>query len=196
MKIVALSDTHGNHPSLPKGDVLVHAGDACDFGTDKEFRTFLNWFSKQPHEYKIYVPGNHDHPAELSTRYWKEEAEARGINMLVNDAVIIQGKVFYGCPHVNKFWDWAFMLQQEQLNDYWDSVMAMPDVLITHGPAYGILDAVGTANVGDTALRNFIFKTAPDLHICGHIHESAGYMNGHSTEFHNVACTVREINLK
>ena len=34
LKVIALSDTHGLHRNIPVPpcDVLIHAGDACDFG--------------------------------------------------------------------------------------------------------------------------------------------------------------------
>ncbi len=60
MKFVAISDTHNLYPTLPKGDVLIHAGDMCSLGLESEFVYGINWLADQPHKYKIYVPGNHD----------------------------------------------------------------------------------------------------------------------------------------
>lgn len=45
---------------MPEGDVLIHAGDATDFGTVAEFTDFFSWFSELPYAYKVFVPGNHD----------------------------------------------------------------------------------------------------------------------------------------
>ena len=46
IRIVAISDTHGNHWSLdvPEGDILLHAGDMTvkgSIGDVKDFDTFL-----------------------------------------------------------------------------------------------------------------------------------------------------------
>jgi predicted phosphodiesterase len=62
MKFIAISDTHGLHAQLrlPKGDVLLHAGDVCSRGTEKEVLNFLAWFSEQDYKYKIFIAGNHD----------------------------------------------------------------------------------------------------------------------------------------
>ena len=45
---------------MPGGDVLIHAGDATNYGTVAELADFLCWFESLPHRYKVYVPGNHD----------------------------------------------------------------------------------------------------------------------------------------
>lgn len=62
MKIVAISDTHQLHDKvvIPDGDVLVHAGDFTNQGTDGALIKFLTWFSSQPHPYKVFIAGNHE----------------------------------------------------------------------------------------------------------------------------------------
>ena len=47
-------------------------------------------------------------------------------------------------------------------------------ILITHGPAFGILDKVNDNNVGSKALLKFIQETKPIFHFFGHIYELAG----------------------
>lgn len=63
VRIVCISDTHGQHIklSVPDGDVLVHAGDFMAFGyAPKEIADFNHWLSTQPHRYKVVIAGNHD----------------------------------------------------------------------------------------------------------------------------------------
>ena len=46
MKIVCISDTHEKHKriNLPRGDVLIHAGDFTWVGKEKPILEFLDWF--------------------------------------------------------------------------------------------------------------------------------------------------------
>ena len=68
MEIVAISDTHLKHEQvkLGSGDILIHAGDCTNIGTEVEVIKFLNWFKKQDFRLKILVPGNHDFLFERS----------------------------------------------------------------------------------------------------------------------------------
>lgn len=60
MKTVVISDTHGQHRSLklPKGDLLIHAGDLSRSGTKEQTKEFLEWFAEQKHPHKIFIAGN------------------------------------------------------------------------------------------------------------------------------------------
>ena len=63
MKILHLSDTHGQHnrlPELPWADVIIHSGDFSFGGSKREIIDFLNWFCYLPYKYKIFIAGNHD----------------------------------------------------------------------------------------------------------------------------------------
>lgn len=57
MKIIAISDTHGRHDQIyvPGGDVLVHAGDFCRYGTLDEVAAFNDYLGTLPHRHKIIV---------------------------------------------------------------------------------------------------------------------------------------------
>ncbi|MBV8136093.1 MAG: metallophosphoesterase, partial [Deltaproteobacteria bacterium] len=60
MRIVCISDTHGQHAklSVPDGDVLIHAGDFMAFGDrPKEIVDFNQWLGKQPHRHKVVIAG-------------------------------------------------------------------------------------------------------------------------------------------
>lgn len=49
------------------------------------------------------------------------------------------------------------------------------DVLITHGPPYGILDLnFEDLKVGCEELMRAVIRVQPRLHIFGHIHEAYG----------------------
>lgn len=73
LRVVVLSDTHNCHDKygrLAEGDILIHTGDCTNQGTLKELKRFADWFSAQPFEKKILVPGNHD--MLLDERYYRQ----------------------------------------------------------------------------------------------------------------------------
>ena len=67
MKIIGVSDIHGNLIDIPKCDVLCIAGDIINLNDQKNFlksehwwkTRFLTWAMKQPCDKIIIVPGNH-----------------------------------------------------------------------------------------------------------------------------------------
>lgn len=83
----------------------------------------------------------------------------------------------YGAPWQPKFYDWAYNLPLgARLREKWDQIPEGVDVLITHGPPLGILDAAadghecGCPDLLDTITQ----RVKPRLHIFGHIHEAYG----------------------
>ena len=65
MRIICISDTHSlQHNMLheiPKGDVLIHAGDISNKGGERDVTEFIHWFQNIDYfQYKIFIAGNHD----------------------------------------------------------------------------------------------------------------------------------------
>jgi len=58
-RIVCISDTHNQQPSLPKGDILIHAGDLTNQGSASELTKAVNWLEKQDFEVKVIIAGIH-----------------------------------------------------------------------------------------------------------------------------------------
>jgi predicted phosphodiesterase len=61
-RIVCVSDTHNASPlngtfKLPKGDVLIHAGDMTNQGSISELRKTIQWIEKADFEAKIVIAG-------------------------------------------------------------------------------------------------------------------------------------------
>lgn len=56
-RIVCVSDTHNTTPSLPKGDVLIHAGDLTNQGTFGEVERMVGWIEGGEFERKVVVGG-------------------------------------------------------------------------------------------------------------------------------------------
>ena len=52
IRLVCIADTHNTHhaqPHLPQGDILIHAGDLTQSGTDRELDDALAWLNSLPH---------------------------------------------------------------------------------------------------------------------------------------------------
>jgi 3',5'-cyclic AMP phosphodiesterase CpdA len=56
-RIVCISDTHCQTPKLPKGDVLIHAGDLTNQGSYSELKKTVEWLERADFESKIVVAG-------------------------------------------------------------------------------------------------------------------------------------------
>lgn len=58
-RIVCISDTHNQTPKLPKGDVLIHAGDLTNQGSYSELKKIVDWLEKTEFEAIIVIAGTH-----------------------------------------------------------------------------------------------------------------------------------------
>ena len=205
MKIVALSDTHNQHKKIviPDGDILVHCGDFSNTGAMHEIQSFANWFGKQSHKIKILVPGNHEvsmdplfydtnwkkfhkKKVEIPTDYWT----SRGIIVLNNETITIEGIKIWGCPALPSNQDnWAFHFTSFQESDNTFKEINDIDIMITHSPPYGILDIVSSGiNIGNEEMVVHVTdRIRPKLCLFGHVHRPGNFINEHGTHFYNVA---------
>ena len=189
MKIICISDTHGEHGKLriPSGDILIHAGDFTNHGTIQEITSFNSWWASQPHKYKIVVPGNHDLMFEESPQ------QAVGLlssatAVLIHEELDIEGIKIFGSPHTPMFCDWSFMYEKNEAARIWNNIPDEIDILITHGPAYGVLDRTNRGVcAGCPVLLNRIREIKPAVHIFGHIHEAFGRFDHEDTVHINAA---------
>ena len=105
------------------------------------------------------------------------------------------GVAFYGSPWQPWFHDWAFNLPRgEALDHKWKQIPASTDVLVTHGPPWGILDTAmdGRSCGCEELLRHVRERVRPRVHVFGHIHEGYGAEEIDGTRFFNAAvCDVR-----
>jgi Icc-related predicted phosphoesterase len=105
---------------------------------------------------------------------------------LENSGITIDGVSFWASPFTPEFLDWAFMYPRgEAARQYWDQIPNKLDVLITHGPPYGILDQVApsTEHLGCEVLCRALEEKRPRVHIFGQIHGSAGSVENGITRF-------------
>jgi Icc-related predicted phosphoesterase len=192
MRLVVVSDTHGLHnriESLPAGDILVHAGDFMNSGYDTEdILSFDRWLGEQSFKHRVVCAGNHDRYFQNSP----QQARSLLTNALYleNAGVTIGNVSFWGSPYTPEFLNWAFMYPRgSAAKRYWDQIPYNLDVLITHGPPFGILDqtAPGDAHLGCEELLKAVEEKKPKLHLFGHIHGGAGTFENEVSRFVNAA---------
>lgn len=191
MKCVVISDTHGMYRqvTIPKGDVFIHAGDITRLGSLPELRDFNDWLGDLPHKHKIIIAGNHDWCFEQTNK----EARALLTNgtYLQDESLIINGVKFYGSPWQPEFYNWAFNLPRgDRLKEKWKLIPNDVDVLISHGPRFGVLDEILSGErVGCSELLNVVDDIQPKFHVFGHIHEAYGVLQGYRTCSINASST-------
>lgn len=177
-RIHAISDTHRAHidltPKLTGGDLLVHAGDADCFD-EVTAATFLRWCIKVAKNYRygmVLTAGNHDtYIAEYEDEV-RDILEGSNVHLLLNESIVLGGMKIYGSPHSIAYGDrWtAFAGVDTELKRAWEKIPGDTDILVTHSPPFGILDA----GQGSQSLLERVIEVKPKVHIFGHIHHEHG----------------------
>jgi Icc-related predicted phosphoesterase len=217
-RITILSDTHTRHglipmSDLPGGDILIHAGDIMNSGYNKnDIHDFLYWFeSLKQYDTKIFIAGNHDrmfenHPEEV--REWINKHV--GVDYLQDEQLTLYGDGpngnmpennirIYGIPHTPEFYNWAFNVPRNshQMQEIMNKIPDNVDILVTHGPPYGILDTISPNSyqaLGCEVLRDRVKQVKPKLHIFGHIHGGRGIEHIDGTLFINASVLNEQYN--
>ena len=158
-------------------------------GTEQEAIDFLNWFCDLPYKHKIFICGNHD------DCLYGANIDGLDVNVhyLCNSGIEIDGVKFYGVP--------MFLedcITDRQSRNY-ANIPDDTDVLITHSPAYGILDFDDDINYGSEE----ILVRLPSLHslkahLFGHIHAKHGIIEQNGVIYSNGAimnANYSELNL-
>ena len=197
MKICAISDIHGDFPTIPECDVLVIAGDILPLDIQRNqiesaawlAGPFQQWCLSRKCKYVILIAGNHDFVFEDLYKQWNGPRQIHDIifkndkklkiKYLHDSSVKIDGKIFYGTPWCPELKNWAFYGDYEFLQKRF-SYIPNCDVLITHCPpkvgTQGVVLQENCWNIG----RNFGCQELTDAIqlsgkkidwvISGHIH--------------------------
>lgn len=177
-----MSDTHLFHEDrgipkieIPMGDILVHAGDATFEGSQEEIMRFSSWFGSLPHPHKVFIAGNHDWNFQRTPQRARRLLP-NGVVYLEDSGCDVMGLKFYGSPWQPEFLEWAFNLPRgHRLREKWNLIPSGIDVLVTHGPPYGVLDQTPHGeHVGCVDMKDVLTRVKPRLHVFGHIHHMGG----------------------
>ncbi|KAL3425193.1 calcineurin-like phosphoesterase [Phlyctema vagabunda] len=203
-RFVLLSDTHNATPNgafkLPKGDVLIHAGDLTNQGSYKELKKTVEWIEKAEFEIKILIAGNHD--ITLDTEFYAQNGhrfhnqdpqdsakcralledssiiwlqhEAKVISLNAADEPHTRFKIF-GSPLSPAKGLWGFGYTPAEAQKLWDTIPLDVDIIVTHTPPYMHCDTSreGVAT-GCKVLGDVLSQVRPRLAVCGHVHEGRG----------------------
>lgn len=180
LRLTFVSDLHGYLPDTPGGDILIIGGDLTASDKLSQYEAFIEWLEAQAYGHKIVIGGNHD--MRLANDEVKIESDiCKNIHYLEDSSIIIEGIKFYGFPWTVSFLGVnplckAFMVEHDlDLQPYLDKIPWDVDVLISHGPMWGILDDLSYGeNCGSHSLRKRVEEIRPSFFLCAHIHEQHG----------------------
>ena len=175
MKILAISDTHGNTGLVKKiaeiaekekVDLILHGGDLTWFG--KEEKGILAPLTKK--NTVLMVHGNHD-PENLLEKLESAYPTAISIH---KKSHLIDNIGFFGTGTT----DWGFIEDShivfKELKDAHSDIKDLKKkIMISHSPPTGsMIELMGFP--GSYGVRKAIKEFRPDVVITGHIHEGGG----------------------
>ena len=178
MRITVIGCLHGYHPKLDGGDILIVTGDITARGKSYEYIEFKQWLLKQDYKKIIFIAGNHDQLIEMGRFKFTDWGN---IEYLCNSGTEYENLKIWGSP--NSLWFpeinphcAAFTGNEDDLKKEYDKIPDDIDILITHTPPHGILDANKAGiHCGSIALREAVERVKPTYHFFSHIHEANGY---------------------
>lgn len=210
MRILHISDTHGLPPEpIDKDfDIVVHSGDFMPnrtFGQRLIEEPFQKYWleTNAPRISPLYktkpflvVPGNHDYIDAVPIL----RAAGFDARFLADTHLEVEGVTFYGHPWTPEFCGWNWMCKRTEMALRLQSFAELAnqgavDVLVTHGPMYGVLDRNQDGErCGCPVLKRAIqdARHSPKALLHGHIHEAKGLMTwSRGMRISNAACTQR-----
>lgn len=196
MRITCIADLHGELPQLSGGDLLIIAGDITAAERVKEWENFFVWIANQAYKKVVLVGGNHDKYLTqcITTKELNELKELHGhidydyaiklgpsTEYLCDTGFEFEGYKIWGAPWVpyipqaHPAYNHFTKRSEDELRERWQLIPDDTDILVTHGPPWGIFDEInGGVHVGSTTLRERVIALSPKLHVFGHIHEHGG----------------------
>ncbi len=198
MKILALSDVHGDRLFVQemaekgaeeKVDLVLLAGDLAN--NDGNTEGLVGPFKEKGLEVAI-IPGNHEGLAEVNFL-----SEKYGIKNLHGYVIKVGDIGIFGCGYadvgIHQLSEQQFFETLKKAHNLLKDVKKK--LMVTHVQPSDSLMGLGIFP-GSEGVRKAIEEFKPDLHICGHIHETHGIEEViGSTRVINVGKTGRIIEL-
>ena len=205
VKVIAISDQHGNLPEIKEScDLFLIGGDVCpahnhriDFQAKWLDTDFRAWLKTIPAKKIIGIAGNHDFIFQIKPQSVPDLPWI----YLQDSSIEFEGLKIYGSPWQPTFFNWAFNLDEKDLVEKWKLIPSDVDILVLHGPPNGYGDKaprsndIGYENTGSISLLMKIKEIKPKLCIFGHIHEGRGKWEIDTTILANVTLLDRVYNM-
>jgi len=183
MRLTLISDTHSDQKHLNKklavgGDLIIHSGDVSRKGAEYEIREFCKWFDDLNYTHKIFIAGNHDFLFQTNPALALDIVNQHdSITYLQDSNIVINDLNIFGSPWSPIYKVKAFNLNRgNDLLEKWQNIPDNTDILITHGPPFGVGDysTLNDKNAGCSDLYSEVIdRIKPKIHVFGHIH--SGY---------------------
>lgn len=183
-------------------DVVLHCGDLTTNCTTDELQRTMDFLAAHPAPLKLCIPGNHDRYLDEAYAGAKRASKRRGSVGAEDKAAACRAIVesangvkmlstgthtfelangaslrIYADPYTPEFGHWGFQYPKgTRTFDIPNNV----DVVMTHGPPYGVLDEIEPVHPNDYAhvgCKNSlwaVYRAKPQIHCFGHIHEDWG----------------------
>lgn len=196
MKVVAMSDLHGDLPrvnTFEECEVAFICGDFSPLNiqaNDKKMKkwlaeTFKPWCEALPCDKVFFIAGNHDwvalrDPEFMRTVFPMEEK----VTYLYHEKASYtsrEGKEYklFGTPFCKQFCNWAFMEEDDELAKLYLAIPDGLDILLSHDQPYGYGDIIlqeiywnEGEHIGNKPLLETVFVRQPRYMFCGHLHST------------------------
>lgn len=178
MKILAISDPHGDYSKIKKMieragdfDLAVIVGDITNFGPNEKVQELMELFDKPV----LAIPGNCDQRNILKALDATKAVNLHGKTEQIREIRFIG----LGGSNPTPF-NTPFELSEEEIEKALEGMVCSAEkaedcgtiVLLTHAPPHGVRDELPFGHVGSEAISKFVDRV--DLIVCGHIHEAKG----------------------
>ena len=173
MKILVTSDIHSSKRAVEMirqkieklmPDITVVCGDITHFGTTEEARETIDSIPGLV----LAVPGNCD-PAGIENGV----AKSHGVD-LHGKTFELDGLRFAGFGGARKMFGTVREYEEEFIGKNIRRIIPGADILVIHGPPYGINDLSQSGHAGSREIFDAIQTHRPMLVLSGHIHECHG----------------------
>jgi hypothetical protein len=194
MNKLFISDTYGHHEELllPRGDMIIHAGNLTKDGTEPEVRDFLDWFSHLNYRYRIFISGTRDVLFEKEPELIRRLIPSNVI-YLEESGVEINGFKLWGTPYNTANYGNPFSVGPDEIEDHWNKIPDDTDIVIGRTPAFGVQDEdVAGRHMGNKDLLRKLVKVCPRYFVSGNIHGAHRYEYRHHINFVNASLLNEE----
>ena len=173
MKLLIVSDIHGSKRAIDLisekifklgPDVTIICGDITNFGSPEEAKEIIDTFQGTV----LAGPGNCDPPGIEGG-----VADSHGID-LHGKVKTIGGVTFAGFGGSKRMFGTVREYDEDHLGENVQKVIRGANVLVLHGPPYGVNDLSPKGHAGSCEVLKLIRKHIPKLVLSGHIHECPG----------------------